>query len=288
MPITMSPLRYPGGKTQIYKFVNHTMQINRLNKPIYCEPFTGGGGVALSLLLNNDVSSIVLNDLDISIYSFWYAMLYETERFIGKLANVSVDIEEWMHQKDIYMKYLEAESYSFDLGFSAFFLNRTNIAGIIRGGPIGGLSQNSKYSVDCRFNKKILINKIVNIACQRDRIELFNLDATELIEKVVIPRNPTNWFIYFDPPYYQQGGNLYKNSFDHKQHVVLANTMRKIDNCFWITTYDDDSNIRTIYDDRDVYKYTIQYTANKVRKATEILFHSKCTVVEEFDKVKFV
>ena len=46
MPITKSPLRYPGGKTQMSKFVEHTIEINKLNNVIYCEPFSGGAGVA--------------------------------------------------------------------------------------------------------------------------------------------------------------------------------------------------------------------------------------------------
>ena len=73
MPSTMTPLRYPGGKSQLSDFVAHTIEINNIKHPIYCEPFSGGAGVAMSLLLDNKVDSIILNDLDTAIYSIWNA-----------------------------------------------------------------------------------------------------------------------------------------------------------------------------------------------------------------------
>ena len=43
---------------------------NALLDGTYVEPFVGGGSVALSLLLNDYVSRIVINDKDRSIYAF--------------------------------------------------------------------------------------------------------------------------------------------------------------------------------------------------------------------------
>ena len=37
----------------------------------YIEPFAGGAGIALDLLLNNVVDNIIINDYDKAIYSFW-------------------------------------------------------------------------------------------------------------------------------------------------------------------------------------------------------------------------
>ena len=75
MPSTKTPLRYPGGKSQLTNFVYHTIQINSMEDTVYCEPFAGGAGVAMSLLLDGRVKSIILNDLDIAIYSVWYLSL---------------------------------------------------------------------------------------------------------------------------------------------------------------------------------------------------------------------
>ncbi|EAV9865380.1 DNA adenine methylase, partial [Listeria monocytogenes] len=64
MPVTQSPLRYPGGKTQLFKFVRNLIEINEIKHSTYIEPFAGGAGVALELLFSNSVENIVINDYD--------------------------------------------------------------------------------------------------------------------------------------------------------------------------------------------------------------------------------
>ena len=59
MPATYSPLRYPGGKTKFYTYVKELLECNNLIGETYMEPFAGGAGLALKLLLKNDVSRIV-------------------------------------------------------------------------------------------------------------------------------------------------------------------------------------------------------------------------------------
>jgi DNA adenine methylase len=71
-----------------------------------------------------------------------------------------------------------------DLGFSTFFLNRTNISGIINAGVIGGIEQKGKYKINCRFNKEDLIKRIKLIAKYKKQIDLYNLDALKLIKKI--------------------------------------------------------------------------------------------------------
>lgn len=93
MPIAMSPLRYPGGKTQLYGFVKHTIENNNLTNTIYCEPFSGGAGLAINLLLSNDVHSIILNDFDTTIYSVWYAIINDTNSLIKKIEDTSLSID---------------------------------------------------------------------------------------------------------------------------------------------------------------------------------------------------
>ena len=71
MPRTPSPLRYPGGKAKLYPLVHKIISDNGLLGETYIEPFAGGAGLALKLLLNNDVKRIVLNDFDPAIFAFW-------------------------------------------------------------------------------------------------------------------------------------------------------------------------------------------------------------------------
>lgn len=193
-----SPLRYPGGKSRIAPLIR--LIIRGLERPeiTYIEPFAGGAGVALSLLLEGDVQKIVINDYDKAIYSFWRAIKENPQAIIDLVEHTPITIEEWQRQKEIYNT--QNNRYSIELGFSAFYLNRTNRSGILSAGPIGGYAQNGNYKIDARFNRETLIQRIQNIAAQRSRIVVYNKDIRSFIKRV-IPRYAHSAFVYFDPPY---------------------------------------------------------------------------------------
>ena len=282
---TFSPLRYPGGKAQLYGFVKNTIQRNNIPAPIYVEPFAGGAGLAMQLLLNNDVSSVVINDFDRAIYCFWASVLYDTENLIALIENTSINIAEWEYQRTIYNN---QEDYdTLEVGFSTFFLNRTNRSGIIKGGPISR-EVIGEYPLHCRFNKSDLVNKIRNIADVRDRINLFNCDAVDFIQNVLPNYEENRLFIFFDPPYYKQGRKLYTNFYDHDDHRDLSEVIGAIQRSHWITTYDYVEDIAHLYENVPSKVYQLQYSANRKRKEREFLFHNLMTVVDSFDKVHFI
>lgn len=285
MPRTYSPLRYPGGKTQLSKFLMELLEYNDLENIIYAEPFSGGFGAGLELLFNGKIRKAIINDFDIAIYSIWYAVLNETERFVQDILKTRITINEWQKQKEIYETYKTNDAYLYELAFATYFLNRTNVSGIITGGPIGGINQEGNYKLDSRFNKKNLAEKIVEISKWKGKIELYNLEANEFINQILLSYLAEEVFIFFDPPYYEQGKNLYTNFFEHEDHVSLKNQINLLSDYLWILTYDYQEEISNIYEDYSQYLYNINYSANKVRKANELLIHSDCVKVKSLDKV---
>lgn len=284
MPITNTPLRYPGGKTQLYSFVKELIRHNSINQGTYVEPFSGGSGVAISLLLNNDIENIIINDLDPSIHAFWFSVLNNTNSLIDRINSTPITIEEWHRQKEIRKDHRE-ESQSIENAFSTFYLNRTNRSGIIEGGPIGGYEQEGAYKLDCRYTKPNLIQKIRKIAEQRDRIRLYNLDGKDLIQQVIKQENTDQTFCFFDPPYYKQGKTLYSKFFKDEDHRRLHDSIVGLEDYYWITTYDYSDNIRDIYSDCRTFSYQLRYTASVKRKAKEYLFTNEKTLVKSFGKI---
>ena len=207
-----SPLRYPGGKFKTYKYVEQLIEINDSN--IYIEPFAGGSAVSLQLLINDKVKKVYLNDYDRSIYAFWYCVLYKNQEFIDLIRETPINMDNWFKQKEI-QKNKHQESL-LSLGFSTFFLNRTNRSGIIKAGVIGGITQSGNYKLDCRYSKEKLIEKVKIIGDNRDKFKIFNVDATEFISDVIVDTKGA--FTFFDPPYYQKGPGLYTNFFKHEDH----------------------------------------------------------------------
>lgn len=270
MPEIVSPLRYPGGKSFFYDYVKKLILHNNLIGKTYLEPFAGGAGIALKLLLNNDVEKIIINDFDISIYAFWYSILNYSDAMCDKICHTKINIKEWNKQKEIYNN--QNANNLFDLGFATFFLNRTNVSGIISAGIIGGKKQLGKYKIDSRFNKDKLIDKIQNIAKEKNRIILYNLDAIDLLKNRNI-RRYKNIFINFDPPYFLKGKELYKNFYKDKDHINLNNVIDSI-NYKWIVTYDVSDFIFSLYNKYRKSYLNLFYNINKKIKSKEYIFFS--------------
>lgn len=284
MPSTDSILRYPGGKSQLSKYVAHLIKQNK-SSGTYIEPFAGGFGIALHLLLNNQVDRIVMNDYDPSIYSVWYATINMPEEIISLIDQANVTLTEWYKQRSIHEKSCK-DPKSLENAFSTFFLNRTNISGIIQGGPIGGQSQAGKYKIDCRFNKETLKQKIRRIAASKDRIILSNLDAKDFICTELPNYDSKDSFIFFDPPYFKQGRNLYLSFPSNVEHKILAENIVDLIDYKWITTYDHEEEILNLYRPYvQSFEYNLRYSANQKKIAKEYLFASKLTKIDSYDNV---
>ena len=270
MPCTPSPLRYPGGKTKLYKLVRSIIEENNLLHETYIEPFAGGAGLALKLLINNDVKRIVLNDLDPAIYAFWYCVLNHTEEMCQFVSEVDITIQEWDRQREVYLNQTEHSRVS--VAKAVLFLNRTNVSGVIKGGVIGGREQEGAFKIDARFNRDELVRKIRKISSLSDRIDLYNLDATEFISANILSRY-YKVFINFDPPYVDKGGQLYKNSFTEEDHRHLRNCIAQCRRK-WIVTYDVSELVKKLYEKFRGGTVDIYYSAKDVRKAKEYIFFS--------------
>ena len=263
-----SPLRYPGGKHRLTNYVRSLVKLN--NCTTYIEPFCGGAAIALELLLDGTVNRIILNDYDKSIYCFWNSIINDTDAFIDMINSTEVTINEWHHQKEI--KNDDHHQSDLEVGFATFFLNRTNRSGIIdKAGPIGGLSQNGNYLIDCRFNKLRLIQQIVRIAEHRDQITVYNKEAMNLIQENILRTRGS--FTYFDPPYFKKGPGLYSNFYDNGDHKNLSEMiLKKMKNRKWIVTYDNVNEIKSLYKTVNSLEFNLQYTLQDKRKASEVMF----------------
>lgn len=272
MSRAISPLRYPGGKTCLYDLLVKILKANGAERREYAEPFAGGCGLALSLLYGGHVSDIHINDIDPSIWAFWHCVLNRTDELVDRIENTPVTISEWRTQREIHRS--ADLSDVLELGFSAFFLNRTNRSGIIKGaGVIGGIEQKGNYKVDCRYNATDLARKVRRISKYRDRIHLTREDAIDFLSDKKRVRPETTFFC-IDPPYFNKGSSLYTSFYDPNDHAELAHAVLDLKNQ-WIVTYDDADEIRKAFKDRRQFSFDIQYSVQTKRVGTELLIASK-------------
>ena len=264
-----SPLRYPGGKGQLYEKVKEIMFEHNLFDRIYTEPFAGGFGIGIKLLTNGEVNRVIINDADKHIYAFWYSVFFENDKLVKLIEKTPINIENWRLQKEIYNN--KRVRSLVKLGFSSFFLNRTNYSGVLKGGPIGGLAQEGTYKIDCRLNKNELIKRIRILGALKDRVEVYNMDAIDFTKQVILPRMD-ELFVNFDPPYVKKGPQLYKDYYNTEDHKNLAEYIIKaLEGAKWIMTYDDCQLIADLYQQYNPEQYVLTHTAGKTKKGKELL-----------------
>lgn len=273
-----SPLRYPGGKGKIADFFKKIFKNNLLCDGVYIEPYAGGASVGLSLLMNEYASRIIINDIDRSIYAFWYSVLNNTDKLCKLIQDTPVDVKTWDEQKNIQKK--KNKFGILKLGFSTFYLNRTNRSGIINAGIIGGRDQNGFWKINARYNKEDLIKRIKTIAEYKDQIKLFNLDATVLIKSLSKEISKKALF-YLDPPYYTKGKDLYLNYYNDNDHISIAAVISNVKKQKWIITYDNIGFIKKLYSNYRQKNFLLNYSAANKIKGKEVMIFSDNVFVEK-------
>jgi len=269
MAKSLSPLRYPGGKSKIYEKVRNLIVANGYEDRTYVEPFAGGFGIGVGLLCEGVVKAAILNDYDSHIYHFWYSVLNDTENLLRLISDTPITIEEREKQKQTYR---DVDSGSLDDGFATLFLNRVNFSGVIKGGPIGGFAQTGTYKIDCRFNKADISSKIEAIAKLKGKIKLYNKDAGYLI-RMSLMKMKAPMFLNIDPPYVIKGSRLYTNYFTEGDHLNLQRVITKHlkDDFPWIITYDDCDLVRDLYRQFHMEEYEIAHNAGGSVQGKEIV-----------------
>lgn len=267
-----SPLRYPGGKGKLFQFVKDLIVHNNLDGGTYSEPYAGGASIALGLLIEDYVSEIYINDFDRSVCSFWLAITQRPDDFIKKVWDTPVTMQEWKKQRSIQEN---KDQHDFlELGFSTFFLNRTNRSGILNAGVIGGNDQTGNYKIDARYNKEGLIKRLNTIANHAKNINVTQQDALEFITKT-IPEKKSKGLVFLDPPYYVQGKRLYTSFYRHDDHVKVAEAIKSSPLKHWIVTYDNTDEINEIYDLKNKVIYNLRYSvAHSSPRGSEVLYYS--------------
>ena len=270
MSIYCSPLRYPGGKNCIFPFLSNLFYENHLIGSNYAEPYAGGAGLALRLLFEGYVERVYINDLDRSVYCFWKSVLERTDELCAWIREIEISVDNWRKYKTIFEN-SESED-EFEIAKSTFFLNRTNVSGVLRGGIIGGFEQKGKYKIDARFNKEDLIERIERIADSKNRIFLSNLDGLSFV-KGLDKKKREDIFIYLDPPYYQKGADLYMNFYSQKDHKELAKYVHRLKKR-WMVSYDNHDFILKLYSSNHRVMYKLSQSASN-RVGDEILVFSE-------------
>ena len=266
---TVSPLRYPGGKSALAGLFADLITSLGIRNCSYVEPYAGGAGAGIALLREGIVKRLVINDIDPAVHSFWAQVVDHNRTFVDWIGEVPMTLDEWRRQREVY------QSRSTDqaaLGRAFFYLNRTNRSGILNAGVIGGQAQAGRYRIDARFNRETLAARVEAIGNLRSAIEVTALDGRTVIQQHARRKSS---FLYIDPPYVHAGSQLYLNAFEARDHEALAHAVGRINGAQWVMTYDESPFIESLYASHFQGQLDLTYSARYPGKASELLVSSK-------------
>jgi DNA adenine methylase len=246
----LSPLRYPGSKRRLVKYIKKALELNNLHPQVYIESFVGGGSVALQLMQEAQVDKVILMDADPWITSFWKTVYFDTDWLIQKIRETEVTLDLWKQLKKSKPRTIK------DRAWTCFYLNRTSFSGILeeKVGPLGGRSQESEYKIDCRFPKETLIKRILGAAKHREKIyAIWNCSWEVGIQKLRKAQEenklPTkDVFFYLDPPFFEKAESLYRFYFQEQDHKTLRDYLLTLEDK-WILSYDSADQVEQLYGD---------------------------------------
>jgi DNA adenine methylase len=275
-----SPFRYPGGKGALAEFLAELMMSQRPVCTTYIEPFAGGAGAAIRLLLDERVDEIILNDLDPGVAAFWRSVRNQPKELVELIRTTEVSVAEWYKKSHIYV---EGSDDDLELGFATFFLNRTNRSGILRARPIGGLLQDGRWRIDARFNREELIQRIELISKYNSRITVSNLDGIDLL-RGMLPLSDTT-FVYVDPPYIDKGKDLYLNAMHWNDHIELSILLAE-SNARWMATYNcDERLLEDLYPMCRCARFSINHSAQTQHVGSEFAFFSSQLAISDLSNL---
>lgn len=261
-------IRYPGSKAKLVPQIIATLpdSFHAARNPLFCsdrdieyrEPFFGSGAMGLEVIANiRRAASVWINDLDPGMFAVWTAVVHHRQQLEGLVAafNPTVDGFYRLKESDGNLTGNIAQD-----ALNKIALHRMSVSGFgaMAGGPIGGRSQQSGYTVGCRWSSGSIIAAVRRaysiLAPFKNRLRITNLHFRELIDGA-----NDSCLIYLDPPYYVKGGQLYAHNMSPTEHAELARLLRETD-ADWRLSYDDCQEIRDLYSWADFKELEIRYT----------------------------
>ena len=224
---SISPLRYPGGKTRaVRKFEKYLPK----DVTTIFSPFFGGGSFELFCIRNHGIK-VVGYDLYDPVITFWNCLLNDPERLAAIVSTyLPVVRKEQFYQLQRNFRQIEDP---WERAGAAYVLNRCSFSGTMEA---GGMSPLEKDGRNGRFTE----SNVEFLKGFRVPQGMLTVEHASFEESIV--RYPVE-FLFLDPPYmvesklYGRGGDLHEID-----HVLLEDMLRSHGS--WILCYNDCPEVR--------------------------------------------
>jgi len=256
---TISPLRYPGGKSRAVSEIATKYIIPNIPKNNQiCSPFFGGGSIEIYLAKRG--CRVYGYDAFLPLVDFWQVLLKNTNKLanaVERKLRVSetefASIQESFRDRyDEFSKIRSATIF--------YLLNRTSYSGTTLSGgmAIDHDKKNRWEKINPRFNKAS-VKRLRNFSVKNFTVNKLDFRKSILKHKGAL--------VYADPPYYIGKKKLYGNlgdmQFKQEDHEALAKILKKRRR--WILSYNDVPEVRKLYRGFRIRKLSWSYGMTNVK-----------------------
>lgn len=245
------PLRYAGGKSLgVGHIIEHIPDgIDRL-----ASPFIGGGSVEIACAKELQMQVNAYDVFDILV-NYWQIQLSKSNELADKLQEWQPTKDKYSEVKQVLKGHWTGEDLIPDpLELAAHYWFNHNLSY----GP-GFLGWMSKiYESPTKYEKAL--NKVRNFSCPTLSVEQGSFEET-------IPRHK-DVFLYCDPPYYLDDGQMFKGIYPQRNFPVhhkgfkheLLRDLLYDHKAGFVLSYNDCETIREWYADFNIVEVKWQYT----------------------------
>ena len=234
---TLSPLRYPGGKSWLAEDIERWLQaIGGVDH--FVEPFAGGANVGLYVLAKGLVSKLTLVEKDPRLVEFWQAVLNQSDLLVDRIVR-------FKPTKTNLLDMLAGRGRTpVDRAFRSLLRNRVARGGVLA--PRSGILKKGENGrgVFSRWYPDTLVHRIQCIASLKEQIDFVAGDGLKTIRRLA---NEKNAAFFVDPPYSGFGKSAGSRLYSHWQidHWKLFELCSNVSGHF-VLTYEDTLEIEIL------------------------------------------
>jgi len=248
-----TPLRYPGGKSRAVKYL-----LPRFPKDIteYCEPFIGGGSVAIAFTKENPDIPVWVNDLYEPLVNFWQQLQMFGYDLKSELVDCKLTHDTPELARELFLKSKEhindKTQSNFNRAVAFYILNKCSFS---------GLTESSSFSPQASVSN-FSMNGILKLSAYGELIKNWKITCGPYWD-MMMTSAPVGTFWFFDPPYdikdnlYGKKGEMHKN-FNHQEFHAWITQGNLKDR--WMITYNTNPTLVEWYAVYNQTKWDLTYT----------------------------
>jgi DNA adenine methylase len=265
-PSTLSPFRYPGGKSRLRATIISWMSRLEFRPTHFVEPFAGGASIGLAIAELDLADHVTLAEIDPDVSAVWDVVLN------GQAAAFADRISTFRLSRSTANEVIADEpTDQLARAFRCLLLNRISRAGIMAPGA-GWLNQGENgHGIQSRWYPKTLANRVASTKALRHKVTFVQRDGLEVLKKFA---NHPRAVAFVDPPYVVNGRGAGRRLYTH--HNVNCDELFKIIKSFrgpMIITYHRSVIVERLAKAAGIRRHTITVQTGHTRSKRELIMY---------------